>query len=401
MNEEAQVNPHGGKERPLRVLFVESQTELGGAQMALLTMLEALDRGCVEPVFASLEFGNGDFPERVAALGIRVCRLAPRGRLRDIAATLKKIAALRRVIRDEGIDVVLSNSGHPLLYARPAAKLARRPCVWWAHAFFPWDPLKGDLLTLAQMFLASDVIFANSEWTARQLHGFFPSEPPIRLVRYGIDVQRHCPAAERGLTIRKKLGIAENDRVAGIFGRLQRGKGQHIFLEAAARVARAEAACKFLVVGGSVFGLEPEYAEELQRLVEKAGIADRVLFLGQRGDVNDLMNACDVVVMASLQPETWGLVVAEAMAAGRAVIANAEGGPLEMIEPGRTGMLVPTGDGVALAKAMHELMSDAEKRKVMGEAARRKAEEHFEKRHAASVLCAELKRVHNAYQART
>ncbi len=383
----------------MRVLFVESQTELGGAQFALLTMLESLDRQSVEPFYASLEFGQGDFPERVAALGFPVTRLAG-GRFRDVGSTLARIGALHECIRKNKIDVVLSNSGHPLLYARPAAFWARRPCVWWAHAFFPRDLLRGNLIALTQLFLGAETIFSPSEHTARSLRAVYPERPPIRVVRYGFDLARHAPAPEAGRAARRALGIPADAPVAGIFGRLQRQKGQHVFLQAAALLEQRAACGRYLVAGGSLFGLEPEYAAGLRRIVEERGIKERVHFLGQRADTNELMNACDVVVLASIEAETWPLVVAEAMAAGSAVVASAEGGPLEMIEHGRTGLLAPPGNAAELAKAIESLFRQPERRRALGEAARRYAEQHFERCTAAAHMCEELRRVQQSYAAR-
>ncbi len=386
----------------MRVLFVESQTELGGAQFALLTMLESMDRERIAPMYASLGFGHGDFPERVAALGIPVTRLNG-GRFRNAASTMARIVKLHEIICENKIDVVLSNSGHPLLYARPAAMWARRPCVWWAHAYFPRDPLRGDFIALTQLFLGAEAIFSPSEHTARSLRAVYPERPPIRVVGYGFDLTRHAPAAEAGRAARRALGIAEDEPVAGIFGRLQRQKGQHVFLEAASLLESrglGSTRGRYLVVGGSLFGLEPEYAPGLRRFVEERGLSERVLFLGQRADTNELMNACDVVVLASTEAETWPLVVAEAMAAGRAVVASAEGGPLEMIENGRTGILVPARDAAGLAQAIESLFHGPERRRAMGEAARRFAEQHFERRAAAAHLCEELRRVQEAYAAR-
>jgi glycosyltransferase involved in cell wall biosynthesis len=158
--------------------------------------------------------------------------------------------------------------------------------------------------------------------------------------------------------------------------------------------------CRFLVVGSSSFGLEPAYAQELRQFAKDAGMEDRVMFLGQRSDMNDLLNACDVVVHASVEPEPWGLVVAEAMAAGRAVVAAAAGGPLEMIEDGRTGLLVPPGDAEALAAAMAALLRQPERRRALGEAARLHAAQHFDRFQAAAVMCDELRQVCDAYARR-
>jgi len=120
------------------------------------------------------------------------------------------------------------------------------------------------------------------------------------------------------------------------------------------------------VVGGSVFGLEPEYFEELKRNAISLGLADRVRFTGFRTDVPRLMAACDVVCHTSRVPEPFGLVVLEAMVLGRPVVATEGGGPSEIIASDADGILVPPEDPGALARAMIALIDDPERRRTLG-----------------------------------
>jgi len=379
--------------RPLRALFVQSNTEMGGAESALLTMLEKLDRASVEPLVASLEFGEGDLPQRIEKAGIPVFRL-PHGRFRNVVRTTSNVRALRALIRKHEIDVVVSNGGHANLFARPAAKLARRPCAWWVHIYDEAARPQGRVpIARAQRMLAADVIYANSQFTADRLSLDFPDGPPIHVVRPGVDLERFRPDPVAGGRVRLEEGIPTGKPLVGIFGRLQHWKGQHVFLRAIALLAGRGLSFNALVVGGSVFGLEPEYAEELKRLAAAPSLAGRVHFLGHRTNPEDWMNACDVVVHASVEPEPWGLVVAEAMACGRAVLASAAGGPLEMIDHKRTGWLTPPGDEVALAAWLEILMANPALRSELGAEARRHAEREFDPRRAAALLSSELWRL--------
>ncbi len=381
--------------RPLRVLFVESTTEVGGAQVALLDMLRHVDRTRIEPHFVSLSFGNGDLPETVEELQIPVWRLPP-GRFREVRKSVQRVRALSRLMVEKQVDIVVSNSGHPLLFARPAGAIARRPVIWWVHGYFLHDAARGYLITFAQQLMGADRLFANSESTARALRVDFPGIP-VRMVRYGIDLKKHTPAPEKGVAARRGLGISPTEPVIGIFGRLEPWKGQQIFLRAAAILNRCGLHCRFLVVGGALFGLHQDYPSQLEELARETGVLDRVHFLGQRSDVNALMNACDVVVHASLIPEPWGLVVAEAMAAGRAVVASATGGPLEMIEDERSGLLCPPDNPQRLASLLHRLACDAPLRRSLGEQARRHAENHFAMVHSVNCLASELEAAYRSY----
>lgn len=381
-----------GHSPPLRVLFVESRTELSGPQIALWTMLRSFDREAIQPFYASLEFGSGELPAKIEALGIPTYRL-PAGRFREFGKSFEKAAALRRIITEQEIDVVLSNSAHALLYARPIARMTGRPCVWWVHGHFPGDRFRGHLISYAHLFVSADAFFTNSEHTARVIAADYPTASNIRVVRYGIDLREVSPNGGQTAALRQSLGIPADEPVVAMFGRLHPFKGQDVFVRAAEMIAAKGMRAKFLLVGSALMGLETGYAEKLQEFVRTAGLQGKVLFLGERRDISDLMNASDVLVHASLEPEPWGLVVAEGMAAGRAVIAAAAGGPLEMIDHGRTGLLVPPGDPTVLAGAIMSLLENPGLRQQMGEAARRHAEQFFDSRVAAARLCDALKNV--------
>jgi glycosyltransferase involved in cell wall biosynthesis len=160
-------------------------------------------------------------------------------------------------------------------------------------------------------------------------------------------------------------------------GRLQRWKGAHVFLEAAARVRRDVPAARFLVVGGALFGLEAAYEGELHALARGLGLGEDVRFTGQQADPGPFLAAADVIVHSSVCPEAFGLVVLEGMAHGKPVVASAAGGPEEIVEPGVTGRLVPPNDADALAQALITLMRDDSLRAEMGRAARERAERCF------------------------
>jgi glycosyltransferase involved in cell wall biosynthesis len=157
-------------------------------------------------------------------------------------------------------------------------------------------------------------------------------------------------------------------------GRITPWKGQHVFIEAFAR-AFADGDERGLIVGDALFadsgGPEAAYAAGLRHQAEHLGVADRLTFTGFVDDVPSLLATVDLVVHASVEPEPFGLVVIEAMAAGRALIASAAGGPLEIVDDGVDGVLVAPGDVAALADAMRALADDPDRRAALGAAARR------------------------------
>jgi glycosyltransferase involved in cell wall biosynthesis len=377
--------------RRLRALFVDSQSELGGAGFALLTLLEALDRVEVSPFYASLAAEDPEIRPHIEALGIPTMHVRA-GRFRSVGRSARAILELRRLMRKSEIDVVVANSGHPLLYVRPAALATGCPCAWWVHGYAPVRATREEPIARAQRMLSADLLLANSEFTAQQLSVDFP-RGPLHVLRPAVNLSRFRPDPAAGALARRSAGLPEGQPVIGIFGRLQRWKGQHIFLRAAALLAGRGVKFSAIVAGSTMFGIEPEYADELKRLAADPSLTGRIHFLGNRDNPQDWMNACDVVVHASVEPEPWGLVVAEGMACGRAVLASEAGGPLEMIDHKRTGWLAAPGDEVALATWLEILLANPALRAELGAAARRHAETEFDPRRAAAALAVVLWRL--------
>ncbi len=354
-----------------------------------------MDRTEIHPLYASLSVGEGGLPDQVASLGIPIFRL-PEARFRNLYRSAEKIRLLRQMIRSNKVDVVFSNGGHANLFARPAAVWTGRPCVWWCHGYEPLDILRGHAIAIAHQLLAADMILANSEWTARMLRRDFPSSTNIRVVRPGVDCREFRPFPEAGAIVREELGISADEKVVGMFGRLQRWKGQHVFLEAASQLKRNGIHCRFLIVGSSFLGMDEEYAAQLRQQVCQSNLSDAVMLLGERTDISALMNACDVIVHTSIEPEPWGLVVAEAMASGKPVIASRAGGPLEMIEHGKTGILIPPDSPSRLAEALAAFLSKEINPEALGNAAREYAVQHYTHTLAAEKLVLELQRAGNS-----
>jgi glycosyltransferase involved in cell wall biosynthesis len=144
-------------------------------------------------------------------------------------------------------------------------------------------------------------------------------------------------------------------------------KGHAVLLEAAGRVPGA----RVVLVG------DGPQREPLAALAGRLGIRDRVVFAGRRDSVWPCLRAVDVAALASTEREGLGIALIEAMAACRPVVASRLGGIPEVVEDGRTGLLVDPGDAAALAAALQELAADAERRRRMGEEGRRRFERRF------------------------
>ncbi len=198
----------------------------------------------------------------------------------------------------------------------------------------------------------------------------------------GIDVARF--ASGGGAAVRRALDIPADAPCVGIVGHVQGWKGQLLVAEAVARARRQVPDLRCLIVGG-VHRLGAEYAERLKERVAAPDLAGHVVLTGARRDVAACMDAMDVVIHAS-DREPFGRVLLEAMAAGRPVIAPREGGPLEIVVDGVTGLLVPPRDPDSLAAALVSLLGNPARRAAMARAARARASTVFDiDQHARAV----------------
>jgi len=364
MDYRANVSPQSGDEVSGRkdFLFVQSTTEVGGAESTLLNLFANSASLRRRSLIASLGFSKGELPARLRAVGADVVEL-PRARLREPMKMARTLMALRKIIRAYGIKVVLGNGAHPQVFGGVAARLAGVKSVFLVnmiHAHPLWKNEPVDVLALRG---PCDLFLAISKASQATLEKLRPNVE-CKLFYWGTPIVE--VSAEEAHRARAELGVGDGEVLLGIFGRLQRWKGQDVFVAAAAEVARARPKAKFVVVGGSVFGLEPEFFESLEKSATAAGIADRLQFTGFRTDVARLMAACDVICHTTRVPEPFGLVIVEAMVQGRPVIATRGGGPSEIIATEDDGLLVDPDDPRALAAAMIALIDAPDRRRQLG-----------------------------------
>jgi glycosyltransferase involved in cell wall biosynthesis len=349
---------------PMRALFTVPWTErLGGGEMMLWTFLRNVDRSRLEPAVVFLE--PGPFQEEVAALGFRTYSV-PIGRLRDPRGVGRAVRTLTSVIRADDPDVIVNWVAKAQIYGGIAALAARRSrnVVWWQHGV-----PSGHWMDRLATALPARAVGCSSGVAARAQARTWPHRPTF-VVHPGIDTDASRPID------RDSLGIPEGRLVAGIVGRLQPWKGQHRFLEALAQLRDEGHDVHGLVVGGDAFGLSPEYTRELDELVERLRLGDRVTMTGHVRDARPYMAAMDVLVSAS-EGEPFGIVLIEGMAEGVPVVAVSDAGPAEIVETGASGVLVPAPESRLIADAVSALVRDPRLRRRLSLGARTRAVEHF------------------------
>lgn len=348
--------------RPLRALFALGAGERGGAERALLALVRHLPEHGVEPTVAAM--AAGPFIDELVDAGVDVIHLAPVPRLRNAWAVPSAVTELARAARACDAEVIVGSGEKMTLVAVRAAHRAGVQSAGWLHDA-PGHTSTARWIQRLLRTIAPDVAIASSGWMAEEFRARLRRD--VACVPYGLELEDFAqvePAADA-------VAGWEDRTVFAFVGRLQHWKGVDVYLRAAAEVHARQRAVGFLVVGGSLFGREQEYADSLPVLARELGLGDAVRFLGHRTDAVAVMAAADVIVHASREPEPLGIVVLEGMALCKPVIASRARGPEELIDDGRTGVLTAQDDAPGLASAMERLAAAGPtERARIGEAAR-------------------------------
>jgi glycosyltransferase involved in cell wall biosynthesis len=332
--------------------------DVAGGQLVALRLAAAAQRAGHETLLVSPS--DGPVLEHAAKVGIPSL-VVPLGRSFRLDAALR----LARVLRRERAEILHTHthlSGNVL--ARVAGRLARARVV--AHMHIE-NVFRADRLGRALQIALDDAtarlcarIIAVSEATRASLARQGYPRRLLQVIHNGVEV------GARAAPVR----LADAPTVLHV-GRLAPVKGQLELIRALEQLdgVRAVLVGRDLERGG-------EYQRELEREAARLGMADRVVFAGARDDVAGLMSGCEVFALPSTV-EGLPLVILEAMAQERPVVATAVGGTPEVVVDGVTGLLVEPGDPRALAGALEMVLADSARAAAMGAAARRRVEERF------------------------
>lgn len=390
----------------LSVLYIDQTPTHGGSVESLSRLVKALSEGRVRPVIVTAHgrrkrdifpgMRTEVVPRRPSFLsGSRSFRKvsASGGGIMTKAALLVKVPAfvldlltlelprflrLVRLGRSSGAKLVHLNNGLGDTAGIFAAKWLGVPCVShhrdfkWKSSFSRW--LSGWI----------DHHIAISEEIRRDLLNLGVDGSRISVLNDPVSSDEFHPALDINPLIRE-FERKGKEKFFGIFGRIVKWKGHEVFLEAAAEVLRRVPESRAFIVGDTADG-PGEFLRQLKARAWELDISPKVVFTGFRRDVGSMMKLMDVVVHASIRPEPFGMVVAEAMATGRPVVATLGGGILDILEHEKEGLLVPMGDAPKMAEAVIRLLQDDALRASMGKKGAERAEKKFSVEGAAGRL---------------
>jgi len=275
-------------------------------------------------------------------------------------------------VRDLRADLLHTHGAKADFYGLLAARRLKLPVVatlhLWSHTpfivrLYDWV----DAIVL-RFF---DSVVGVSEAIADEMAQKRIPRRLIRVIRNGVDLESLAfPGKGARRQTRQELGIKERSPVVGVVGRLTPEKGHRFFLEAAREILQSIPEAVFVIVGGG------RLEEELRAHAGALGITGAVRFAGFRHDVLRFYEAFDLVVSSSLREGT-PMVLLEAMAMAKPVIATRVGGVPEMVRHNETGLLVPPRDVRSLAQAVFDLLKDQARRERLARAGQRLISEEF------------------------
>lgn len=276
-----------------------------------------------------------------------------------------------RLIWKHKVDIVHVNGALNVQVAL-AARLAGAKLLWHLN-----DVRRSIFTRLVALFLAilPHKVTAAS-MAVERCYSLRDSAGKMEVLYPPVDVKRFLPDITRAEEHRKDFGIREGQKVVGTVGNLNPVKGYEYFLQAAKLVKQQFPQVKFLVVGKRI-DTQKNYWRKLDSLSTDLQINDDIIWAGYRSDISELLNIMDIFVLSSTR-EAAPIVVLEAMACGKPVVATTVGGVPELVVGGETGLIVQPRNPEAIAEAVLVLLNDQAKAEWMGTRGRERAIEHFD-----------------------
>ena len=376
-------------ESPAQILFLHTCDDLYGSDILILDIVKRLDRSKFEPIVVLPDDMKhvGLLSRELKAASIEHYHLPTLVLRRRYISPWAFFSLMKRIFFGNwALLRLLRRKQIKLIHSTTSAVLAG-PMI----AFLTGTPL---VVHIQEILLRPQLIrrwiHAIIRHTARKIicisdsvrDHFLKDQPDAAGIT---QVVRNCiplPASPNRTAqeIRNELGIDVKVPVIGMVARVAPWKGQEVLVQAAAIIRSKGIHCRFVAIGG-VFHNERthlDHLDRIRRLIQSLDLEEMVKIVEYRKDARELIAAFDIFVLPSTQPEPFGLVILEAMAVGKPVIATAQGGPTEIVLEGETGVLIPPADPQALAVAIQALLENPVEARRLGEAGRKRMLEQFE-----------------------
>ena len=343
----------------MHVLHIYSGNLYGGVETLLLTLARYYHLcPAMEPHFA-LCF-EGRLSEELAAVGARI-HLLGNVRVRWPLSVWRSRRVLKDALRQQKIDIVICHSAWPQAIFGPVVRSARLPLVFWLH-----DAADGHhWLQLWARRTRPDLALCCSRYTQSTLREMYP-KVSSQLIRCPISPSSWSACETELQATRAEFNASMQATVILQTSRMEAWKGHGLLLQALALLRDLPNWIAW-IVGGAQRPRELSYLNSLKKAAVTLGIANRVMFLGQRSDVPRILAAADIHCQPNTGPEPFGITFVEALYAGIPVVTTAMGGAQEIVDDS-CGILVRPDDPEALAAALRHLVQEGGLRKRLGAA---------------------------------
>ena len=355
----------------MAALFLLNSLQIGGSEAKIVRIANAL-RDRDRPIYLGCLNMSSQLKKAVSA---HVPLIDFRRKGKFDPGVLSRLGTFTRAHQ---IKSLLCINLYPTLYGAIAQALNQRKdveCISFINTTdFP--NLSAELKMVIYrpaLVKASKIVFGcksqKEQWISRYR---LPPERCMHLYN-GVDLAHFAPPSldSEKVTVRERLGFSADEIVITSVAQFRPGKKQEDLVEACALLAGQGYPVRLVLVG------EGPERSRVRNAAEKAGMLDRVHFLGQLDDVRPALTACDIFALSSVAVETFSNAALEAMAMERPVVISDIGGAAEMVEEGVNGFLFPPGDVAALAEKLALMARDSELRGQMSLQARRVVQERF------------------------
>ncbi len=350
----------------IKVLQLITELDIGGAERVLLSFIRKLDKDKHDVMVAYLK-GEGKLAGDFRNAGFKVFNLQMRNRV-DLGALIR----LYRLLRQENIRIIHTHLIQADICGFVAGKIAGVPviistkhnpdkfrkrfsiCVWLDGIFSNHSDR-----VIAVSYAVKDFLI---KWEKISKDRFTVIHNGVDLREFNVDTD--IPAKKR------ELGISLSSQVIGSVGRLDHQKGHMFFLKAIPKILEDVPDVKFVFVG------DGPLRNKLEETSRELKVNQNIIFTGVRHDIPEILSIMDVFVLPSIF-EGFGIVLLEAMAMGKPIVASRVGGIPEIVNDGLTGVLVEPANPSAIASSVVKLLKKTVEAKRIGNAGRAEVERKF------------------------
>ena len=360
------------------VLQVLPELEMGGVEIGTVEIASELQKKGIKNFVASK---GGRLEYDLKKIGVEHFKLNLKSK--NPIVILYNARKLEAFIKKNNINIVHARSRAPAWSAYWAAKKAGVKYMTTFHGTYGLGP-KGIKKVYNKVMTYGEIVIAISEHIKKHiLENYKISSDSIRLVHRCVNVDRFSPekvSHERMIQASQNDNIPDDKPVILLVGRLTHWKGQHLLIEALAKLKTKNYCC--LIVGPDQG--RTKYTNKLKEMIIENDLSANVTITGQRVDIPAYMMVSDIVLSTAIEPEAFGRMSVEGQAMGKVVIASNIGGSLETIIDGQTGKLFYNNNSQSLADAIDWALSlSAKEKEKISKAAIKNVKEHFIKQ----IMC--------------